>query len=85
MPRFHFHAEDGHRDLDREGAELPDLAAAQVEAARYMAELLRERPGEVWRQGSLRVIVTDADGAMLGVLALIGLTTPTSSRDGEAG
>jgi hypothetical protein len=65
MPRFYFNTQDGVDFTDREGTELPDKAAAQIEAARHIADLLQERPDELWRHPSWRLTVTDERGLTL--------------------
>jgi len=70
MPRYFFHSRDGGLYHDPDGAELPDLRAAGLEAVRYLAELLREEPDGFWRAGELQLTIADAEGAALCVLIL---------------
>jgi hypothetical protein len=65
MPRYFFNTHNGIEFTDREGTELPDKAAAQTEAARHLADLLQERPDELWRHPCWRLTVTDERGLIL--------------------
>lgn len=68
MPRYFFNTVDGRRYPDEDGADLPDLDSVRRKATLVLAELLRERPLEIWGHGHLGIEVTDATGAT--VLAL---------------
>ena len=59
MARYFFHSEDGEFVRDEEGTELRDIAAARVEAVKVAAEILHERPDELWEHQAWRLIVTD--------------------------
>lgn len=48
MPRYYFDIADGEAFPDRQGVDLPDLAAARVEAVRFAAEVLKEMPERFW-------------------------------------
>ena len=62
MPRFYFHTEDGPMQFrDEVGVELPDVAAARVEAADVMGQLLKDAAVEFWASGHLLVAVESAD------------------------
>jgi hypothetical protein len=76
VPRFYFHTEDGRPLRDREGVELPDLAAARREAARALGEMLKERADEFWSDGLLRMAVSDADGLTLFLVEVTATTAP---------
>ena len=65
MPRFFFHVHDGVSILDREGVELDDWRAAQIEAIRLAGTIVagnasRLQLGEDWA-----LEVTNADGLVL--------------------
>jgi len=63
---FYFDIEDGSQTtLDREGVELPDLQAAQLEAAVLAGELLRDRPSQFWGVRSWAMTVQDEAGLTL--------------------
>ncbi len=64
MPRFYFHSSSGRAELDEEGVELADIAAARLEAARYAGHLLADDPALVDDTVSLRIEVTDEDGCL---------------------
>jgi hypothetical protein len=60
MPRYYFHLQDGHTLLDSDGLELIDLAAAQKEAVRASADVLKGGPGAtLWEGTPWRLWVTD--------------------------
>lgn len=64
MPRFFFNTADGGRDEDKNGVELPSLAAARNEATRYAGSVLGDQP-DILSNGRFCVEVTDADGELL--------------------
>ena len=78
MPRFFFHHTDGGFDPDNEGTELPDLATARVEAVRYAAEVVRDRPDEVWSGETFRIEVSDEHGMLLCTVVILGLDAPAA-------
>jgi hypothetical protein len=78
MPRFFFHHTDGKFDPDNEGTEFPDLATARVEAVRYAAELVRDRPDEVWAGDTFRIEVSDEDNMLLYTVVILGLDAPAA-------
>jgi hypothetical protein len=80
--RFFFHSEDGVSFHDDEGTLLPDVAAARIEAARVLGQLVNERPGDVWQDDLFRLVVTDDLGAILFVLDLTALDAPAAPRRG---
>ena len=77
MQRYFFHTADGAPDRDTEGFDLPDHAAARLEAARYAGALIRDVPGTLWDDGELRIQVTDDTGRKL--FTIITLATDTSA------
>ena len=62
MPRYHFTLSDGAVYLDPEGQELASLDEARSLAAHYLADLLKAKDTEVWKDGSLNVVVADQLG-----------------------
>jgi hypothetical protein len=78
VPRFFFHHTDGKFDPDNEGTEFPDLATARVEAVRYAAELVRDRPDEVWAGDTFRIEVSDEDDMLLCTIVILGLDAPAA-------
>ncbi len=65
MPRYFFHSEDGHLEVDEAGTELADNAAARTEAVRFAGALLQDRPQAVWETTRWRMLVTDERKAIL--------------------
>ena len=76
MPRYHFHSVDGSREPDKEGTDLPDVAAAQAIAMRYAGEVLQSEPQKVWEHGQWRVEVTDNDGSLLFTIITLAVDAP---------
>jgi hypothetical protein len=60
VTHFYFDTENGGLVADSEGVDLTDVVAAQNEAALLMGDLIRERDGELWTTGRLRLVVKDA-------------------------
>ncbi len=76
MARFYFNTLDGEAVADAEGVELPDIAAAQVEAVRLTGELLREHAEHFWATRNFAVTVTDEQGSALFVVMTAGARVP---------
>ena len=79
MQRFFFHTEDGSAVLDRDGVDLPDVAAARHEAVRAVGEMLKERSAEFWADGMLRMRVADARGLTLFLVEVSVTAAPSVS------
>lgn len=60
MPCYFFDIKDGEEFLDHEGSEHADLRAAQLEAVRYSAEVLKEMPERFWKSEAWTMTVSDA-------------------------
>ena len=73
MPRYFFHRADGVFDPDEEGTELPDLAAARIEAIRFAAASIKDQPEEVWKGHNFRIEVSDEEGMLLCTVVILGL------------
>ena len=59
--RFYFNSENDHPDLDPDGIELVDMAAAQKEALRLLGRMLQDAEGDgLWQGKGWSVWVTDA-------------------------
>ena len=43
---FYFNSENDHPDLDPDGIELPDIAAAQKEALSLLGRMLQDAEGD---------------------------------------
>ncbi len=69
MMRYYFDLLDGDViAVDEEGMEFPDLAAAQAEAARSLANMVRDAALDLAQDGvSLAVEVRDGNGPVLRV------------------
>lgn len=80
--RFFFNLVGSIYDPDNEGMELASMSDARIEAARYGAELIRDRPEIVWKGEELRVEVTDESRALL--FTFIGVGVDAAGASGIA-
>ena len=60
--RFYFHVEGGTSLQDKDGVDLPDHQAAQLEAVNYAFSLAQLEEGSSGQSKGGQVIVTDAGG-----------------------
>jgi hypothetical protein len=67
-------------DPDVEGMELPSIVETRLEAARYIGEVIRDRPNLVWAGEEVRVEVTDARQLILFTIIVPGVDAPSSPR-----
>lgn len=74
VPRFFFHVEDGPDDL---GMELPSVADAKCEAARYAGKLLSDAAATFWTSGEIAMTVTNDAGLALFILNISGIDSPS--------
>jgi hypothetical protein len=72
MPRHYFHLQNGVTTLDREGVDVPDMAATRAEAVKTIGTMLCEDPMDTFWDGKpLRVWVTEGpDGTGKTLFAL---------------
>lgn len=63
-------------DPDVVGVELPTLKDARIEAARYIGEVIRDRPAVVWAGDEVRVEVTDERQLLLFTIVAFGVDAP---------
>lgn len=73
MPRFFFHIEGGPDDL---GLELPSIAQAKCEAARYAGHALWDAADSFWDSAELNMRVVNEDGLVLFTLTISGTDAP---------
>jgi len=78
MPRYFFNTANGHVERDTEGEELRNGDAAQGLAVRYLGDILRDNPPDIWGDGEFRVDVTDEAGLILYSLTVIGMIAPAA-------
>ena len=64
---------------DNEGFELASLSDARVEAVRFAASTLRDRPDLAWAGEEYRVEVTDADQLILFTFIAMGVDAPAAN------
>ena len=84
MPRYFFHRTDGGFDPDTEGTELPDMEVARVEAVRYAAGTMRDRPDYVWDGKDFRIEMTDEAGILLCTVVVLGIDAPAMRGSGPS-
>lgn len=66
MPRYHFHIDNGQFVPDPHGTELPDLAAARIEAVRAAGEMINDAGVSFWEhKAPWNMHVTDAAHRLL--------------------
>lgn len=65
MATYYFHTEDGHPHDDEFGVDLDTQDAARQEAVRMLADLIKDRPEEVLKNGHWQVVVADDAGRSL--------------------
>ena len=70
MPRYFFSCEGTESFTDTIGTELPDDAAARVQAITNAAEVLRDHPAKFAGSPLWRVFVTDEQGRSVFALRL---------------
>ena len=75
MPRYYFRIKDSAYRPDREGIELPGIAAARSEAARLVGELLRDHQGRSWDGFQWEIQVTDEAASPLLTLQITAVDT----------
>lgn len=56
--------------------DLPSVAEAKREAARYVGRIVRDEAAEFWKSGDLRLTVSDDKGLLLFTIDVIGHEAP---------
>jgi hypothetical protein len=59
MPRFYFHIVDGRFQVDSDGVELVDMAAARIEAIAAAGAILRDAGLKGWTGNEWQMHVVD--------------------------
>ena len=70
MPRYFFSCEGAETFTDNVGTDLPDDAAARLQAVTNAAEVLRDKPHQFTDSPLWRVFVTDQQGRTVFALKL---------------
>lgn len=78
MTRYFFQLQGSDADPSDIGVDLPSDAAAQQEALRTIAEMLKDRCGGAG--GTLRLLVTNEDGLMLFVVDVSVVAAPAVAK-----
>lgn len=76
MTRYFFDLSNGQVWVDEEGVDLPDLETAKLEAARYLAEMLREHHETFSADGEWQLSVRDDSGLSLFTFTLFMSESP---------
>lgn len=78
VSRFFFHVEGGPDDL---GLELPSVAHAKCEAARYAGHLLCDAADTFWETSELTMRVANEAGLVLFTVTISGTDAPAIRND----
>lgn len=65
MARYFFHLADHITLTDQIGTEFATPEEARIHSIRLMCDFLSRQSEEIWKGTTLRVQVTDSEGAML--------------------
>ena len=82
MPRFYFHLPESGGDLDTEGAEFADRAAARAAAIEFAGEVIADPPGVLWDGQNFRLRVTDERGDLLVTVTAQVIDAPAEMQPG---
>ena len=85
MPLYFFNQAGAVYDPDVEGVELASLLEASIEAVKYAAETLRDRPEIIWLGDEFRVEVTDDKQLILFIFIAIGVDSPAVAQQQSRG
>lgn len=77
---FFFNQAGAVYDPDVEGIELATISDARIEAVKFAAETLRDRPEIVWLGDEYRVEVTDENQLILFTIISFGVDAPAPKR-----
>ena len=80
MALFFFNQAGALYDPDVDGFEFETIAEARVQAVKFAAETLRDRPELAWQGEEYRVEVTDAKQLILFTFVAMGVDSPAVSR-----
>lgn len=78
VPRFFFHVEGSPDNL---GLELPSIAQAKCEAARYAGHLLCDAADSFWTKAEFNMQVTNETGLVLFTITISGTDAPAIRQD----
>lgn len=81
MPQYFFHTADHVRERDSIGVDLPDHAAARVEAVRFTGAILTDEPGHLTDGDKFRVEVTDQAKHLLFTVVTFTIDAPVAQPD----
>lgn len=80
MTLHYLHLQNGVTTLDYDGVDLPDIAAARLEAMRTVSLVLQEdNVDHLWHGVPLRLWVTDAPGGAGSTLLTLNITAAASA------
>lgn len=64
--------------------EVATIEEARIKAARYLGEVIRDRPGMVWAGGEVRIEVTDEKQVLIFTVAAFGMDAPSIAAHTKA-
>ena len=75
---FFFNQAGAVHDPDAEGVELPNISAARIEAVKFAAQTLVDRPEIAWLGDEYRIEVTDQNQLILFTFRATGVDAPAA-------
>jgi len=75
---FFFSQAGAVHDPDADGVEFPTMSQARIEAVRFAASMLRDRPELAWLGDEYRVEVTDQSQRVLFTFIAVGVDGPAA-------
>ncbi|WP_374758649.1 hypothetical protein [Sphingomonas sp. GV3] len=66
-------------DPDLLGVEVATIEEARIKAARYLGEVIRDRPGMVWAGEEVRIEVTNKKQVVLFTVAAFGMDASSTA------
>jgi hypothetical protein len=76
MPRYFFSTGGGEREVDEEGLDLRDHAAARVAAIKHAGTIMENEPDVLWDGRDFRVEVADDRGLLLFTIIALAVNAP---------
>lgn len=71
-------------DPDVIGMEMATIDEARIQAARFMGELIRDKPNLAWAGEEMRVEVTDESQLVLFTVITFGVDSPAAMHEPSA-
>lgn len=77
--RYFFNIAGAITDRDNQGVDISSLCEARVEAVKFAAQYLSEKPQLLWLGEELRVEVLDSDRRLLFTFIALGVDAPAEN------